>query len=187
MTYSTFTNEYDLIIKFKKRDEKAFRYVFNMHYKALVYFTYKIVNDQQEAEDITTDSFLKLFDRCANFSSASTIRNFLYITCRNAAFDLLSKKKTEAKTKDALMAILDKEEDPLAETDPNLLPFILTEMDKLPPRCQSVFRLRLLEGLSTNQVATKLSMKYQTVCNQLDIAVQRIKKGIKLNVNLDML
>ncbi len=48
---------------FRERTGKDFSTLYKKYYPKLVYFTSKICNDTQRAEDISTDSFMAAFDK----------------------------------------------------------------------------------------------------------------------------
>ena len=94
MKENPFKNEIALIKAFHSRDERAFKFIFEQGYKKLCIFSYKIVRDEEEACDIVSESFLKLFSKPEQFSSMGRIMSFMFLCCRNASFDKLAKAKT---------------------------------------------------------------------------------------------
>jgi hypothetical protein len=52
---------------FRERTGKDFSTLYKKYYPKLVYFTSKICNDTQRAEDISTDSFMAAFDKIEKY------------------------------------------------------------------------------------------------------------------------
>lgn len=173
-----FKSEFEFISAFHKEDKLAYKAIFKAFYKELVYFTFKLTNDKEVAEEIVSDSYMKLFSRGKNFPSIANIKSFLYITCRNAAYDHLSKEKTRSSRMHEL-TYLSTEEDmtPMdyERMNAELMARIYNEINNLPPQSQRVFRMRVLQQQDPGLVAQKLGISYQTVLNQTSIAINRLK------------
>src|SRR5258706_968710 len=168
-----------IIAAFKQKDPKAFRYVFTLQRKPLVYFAEKILGIREEAEDIVADSLMKLLARHADLHSFPEIRSFLYVVTRNACLTFLKRSKRVSVSQKEFSYWSDKEEEILhtfyrAE--------VLAELDKeiqlLSKKCRNVFQLAFYEGLNTNEIAAKLGLAVQTVRNQKMKAVGIIKTGL---------
>ena len=85
--------ELNIIAAFKEKDAKAFAYIFKLHRKALVYFAEKILGIREEAEDIVADSFMKLWEKHADFETLAQIKSFLYVVTRNSCLNFLKYSK----------------------------------------------------------------------------------------------
>lgn len=173
-----FKTEVEFIVAFHKEDKQAYKAIFMTYYKELVYFSFKLTNDKGVAEEIVSDSFLKLFDRGKNFPSVANIKSFLYVSTRNASYDYLSKEKTRHSRMSELTYLTNEEDHtPIdyEQMNAELLARIYREIDNLPPQSQRVFRLRVLQQEEPGEVAKLLGISYQTVLNQTSIAINRLK------------
>src|SRR5689334_21843027 len=74
---------------FKKGSKEAFEEVYNTYHLQLYYFVRKITGNPEEAEDITSETFVKLWQLCARFETLQNIKAFLFIAARNASLDYL--------------------------------------------------------------------------------------------------
>ena len=166
-----------ILSAFKKRDSHAFAYIFKLHHKPLCYFAEKLLGEQQEAEDIVADSFMKLWAKHADFESFAAIKSFLYVTTRNACFNFLKySKRVSASQKDYSYWSNNKEEEILhIMFKAELLAELSREIESLPKKCRNIFKLSFFDGLSTTEIAEKLGLSDQTVRNQKSKAVQLIK------------
>jgi RNA polymerase sigma factor (sigma-70 family) len=81
---------------FKERAGKDFSTLYKKYYPKLVYFTSKILNDQQKAEDISTDSFLAAFEKIHKYEKEkSQFSTWLFTIAKNLALqDIKPGKKT---------------------------------------------------------------------------------------------
>lgn len=87
-------SEHEVI--FKERTGKDFNTLYKKYYPKLVYFTAKICNDQQKAEDISTDSFMAAFEKIDKYEKEkSQFSTWLFTIAKNLALqDIKSTKKT---------------------------------------------------------------------------------------------
>src|SRR5687767_5022335 len=75
-----------IIEDFKKGSTRALNYIYNLFYNPLCYFAGQLVS-KEEAEDIVTDTFVKLWLKHEDFHSLQGIKAFLYIAVRNSCLD----------------------------------------------------------------------------------------------------
>lgn len=81
---------------FKERTGKDFNFLYKKYYPKLVYFTSKILNDQQKAEDVSTDSFIQAFEKINIYEKEkSQFSTWLFTIAKNLALqDIKTSKKT---------------------------------------------------------------------------------------------
>lgn len=169
--------ELKIIAAFKQRDAKVFAYIFKLHRKPLVYFAEKILGIREEAEDIVADSFMKLWDKHADFDSLPQIKSFLYVVTRNSCLNFLKySKRVSASQKEFSYWADNKEEEILhIMYQAELLREINSEIEILPPKMREVFELSFFQELPSSEIADKLGLSVKTVRNQKAKAVRIIK------------
>ena len=182
-----------IIAAFKNRDAKAFAHIFRMHRKPLVYFAEKILGIKEEAEDIVADSFMKLWDRHADFDSLPKIRSFLYITTKNACLNFLKYSKRVSDSQKEYSYWADNKDDEILHIMymGELLAMLNKEIDILPRKCMNIFQLAFYEGLGTNEIAARLGLSVKTVRSQKAKAVELIrisafKKNLLVSVAISL-
>lgn len=75
-----------------------FKALFDKSYAGLVFYSFKIVGDRQDAEDIVQDAFVNYWNQKKAVSEeVNAIKSFLYNTVRNASFNLLRHQKVVRK------------------------------------------------------------------------------------------
>jgi RNA polymerase sigma-70 factor (ECF subfamily) len=81
---------------FKERTGKDFSSLYKKYYPKLIYFTAKMCNDQQKAEDISTDSFLIAFEKIEKYEKEkSQFSTWLFTIAKNLVLqDIKIEKKT---------------------------------------------------------------------------------------------
>ena len=168
------------IEEFRKGNEKSMIYFFDLHFKALVYFSARLSQDDIEAEDIVSDCFLKLWQRRADFQTAQNIKAFLYISCRNACLNFLEHLKVRSAAQETYFRQLEEGEETILYDiiKTELLDIVNKEIEKLPGKMQEIFKLIYFEGKKTGEIADALDLSVQTVRNQKGKAIEMLKTAL---------
>ncbi|MBO9201411.1 MULTISPECIES: RNA polymerase sigma factor [Niastella] len=175
--------ENQTVINFQHGDEKAFEKVFKAYYSSIVVFTKKITGNQDEAEDITTEVFLKLFQRNTQFKDEPGIRAFLYVSARNSCLNYLKSKK--AHDRSHLEIAKRMENDTLLEYEYSIKAEIVETIHKaienLPDECRKIFKLLYYDELKPAEVAALLQISVNTVYVQKSRAMQVLRLRLSEN------
>jgi RNA polymerase sigma-70 factor (family 1) len=173
-------NDINLLERFRNGDEIAVRELYEIHYRPLCYFNQKIVQHMQEAEDISTEIFLKLLHKKKDFESLQEIKSFLFTASKNACLDFLRKEKQQQKSQDRISFIIDIDENLIEQEmlSAKVLQTIYAEIESLPKQCKQVFKAIFIEGKSTAVIAEEMGLSPQTVLNQKTKALRIIRSAI---------
>ena len=127
--------------------------------RPLRYFAYAIVRNKEAAEEIVSDSFVKLWEARVTFSSSEKIKAFLYIVTRNACLHFSASPKNHISfLREGVDELIRSSEDLSADmTKAQLLELLYVEIEKLPRQEASIFRMSYLEGLSTQEICERLN------------------------------
>jgi len=158
-------NDIELLQALQKRDAKAFEQFYNQAVVGLCYFLENRVGDKPAAEDIATDSFIKVFKRIDDFPSIGKLKSFLYTTANNAAIDHINAKKRHNVSHEEI-GYLSKGVEENVEVQfirAEAMQAIYREIDNLPPQCREVVRLSIIEGQTIQEVAEEMNISYKTV------------------------
>lgn len=167
----------DLLLRFTARDPDAFAEVFNRYYSRLLHFARRFVS-LEVAEDILSETFLKLWHRVDQFTSFAAVEQWLRVTTRNACIDQLRKAQADD-TRTAQYAALSTDQYDAAYVEASLeaLLFarILHAIDKLPPQTREVVKLAFVDGLSVDDIAHKLGLSRQVVYNKKSLGLKALR------------
>jgi RNA polymerase sigma-70 factor (ECF subfamily) len=176
--------ENDLINRLASGDADAFTTVYRQHYQRVYYYAKTFLPDKHDAEDITADTFIKLWNRRDSFKSISGINSFLHITARNSCYDFLRHNKVVAeKQADIIRQIELHSGSELFRTKEELIRLVEKEVDKLSARMKQIFYLSFNEGLTPAQIAETLKVSVQTVSNQKTTLLKILKRELSHNAS----
>ena len=165
-----------VINNFRKGDQKALRHIFAELYPTLCYFACKYVQDKDEAEDITQEVFIELWNQREKFTGISHIKTFLYISVRNRCLNVLKHQR-----------VIGKYEQEQLSDDVGTIAFedhliqaevtgkIKNAVDSLPEQ-QKKITLLSIQGLKNHEIAEDLQISVNTVKLQKKIAYRKLRE-----------
>lgn len=172
------TNYNIVLEQLKKKDKKAFEELFKSQYEPLVQFTYKYLNDIDEAEEVVQETFYKLWEKSREIDIEISLKSYLYQSVRNASLNIIKHKSVERKyIKDSLH---NKENSTVNFMEIDELKTKISEaVSQLPPACKEVFELSRYEQKKHKEIAEQLNISVKTVENHVGKALKILKKSLK--------
>ncbi|MBX2921650.1 MAG: RNA polymerase sigma-70 factor [Chitinophagaceae bacterium] len=170
----------NIVERLNNGQQQALDRLFAQYYRSLVYFAMRIIKNQEEAEDIVIESFSKLWNNRERMESVQNIKGFLYLTTRNACVDYL---RAQTKTRDIqkelrLLADPFIQDMDIETTRAETLRYIYEEMEKLPYQCRNVFKLSVIKGLKSRDIASELNISVSNVTSQKSRAIQLLRTAL---------
>jgi len=176
----------DLVNDFREGDDLAFVVLYNRHKRNLVFFCFKMVQDQNTAEDIAQEAFLKVYLKRTKLQRDGNFKSFIFTIARNLCLNHLRNHKnnvvldTETVLKNELFV-----EDPFHKNiDKN---DILTRaLAQMSVNYRELLILREYEGFSYGEIAVLTNLSESAVKSKLfkarkklrEIIIPFIKEGV---------
>lgn len=164
---------------FRERTGKDFSTLYTKYYPKLVYFTSKITNDPQKAEDISTDSFMAAFEKIEKYEKEkSQFSTWLFTIAKNLALqDLKSDKKTmsldiefddEGTTmKDFIQEDDNDNDNHIHEIHAMKAEIMKKHIANLKNPYRDVIEMRELKKMSYKDISDRLNLNLSTVKSQI--------------------
>lgn len=179
----------DLLLLAKKGDGRAFEQIVLQTERAVYNLALSIVKKKEDAEDVTQETYLRLWRAASEIKLESSLKLYILRTARNLALDLIRKnsKRDEIDT-----VILDAEgefEIDIADDSPDSRPdesylrkiekeVVRQSIEELPSAAREIIVLRDIEGLSYTEIAEMLGLAEGTLKSKLFRARERLRKII---------
>lgn len=184
LLYKNDDNRSDFFASFQKGEERGYAHYFHKFHSALCHYAENFLRDKDQAEDMASDSLIKLYQKRETIQSEVTIASFLYTTTRNACYDRLRRGKVEA-THAAHVRyhgeeILPNAQDLLIRTE--TLRLLAQAVEELPPAMRTVFTQFYYEGKSYHEIANDLGKSAHTIKKQKYRALELLRKRLGLGV-----
>ena len=151
----------DWLTAFNQGNSSAFRVIFENYNRLLFTCAVQLVKDKEQAEDIVSEAFAKLWQRHETFNNEDHVKAFLFVATRNACLNHLRhiQRKTASQSE---LSYLQKDKDDkdiiMDMIEGELLKKIYPLIETLPNKCRTIFKLIYFEDASTDEVAEKLKI-----------------------------
>jgi RNA polymerase sigma-70 factor (ECF subfamily) len=174
-----------LISAYLRGEEKSLEVLIGRYLKPIYSFTYRYIGNSQDAEDITQDTFIKVWRHLKKFDQEKKFRTWIFSIAKNTCIDFFKKKKTIPFSK------FEKEngENALLETlaDSSPLPDELLErrgigetlskaMENLSPKYRSVLFLRYNDHFNFREISEIFNEPIHTIKSRHRRAIILLKK-----------
>ena len=168
-------------------DISSFEELFLSYYPQMKRYTLHFIQDDEEANDLVQDVFLKLWDKRDSIKDKNKEVAFMFTLLRNKCLNCLKKKVIEGKymqrqihfeTERLYHLNLDQSNEFESMKDRLSIEFdsLISEM---PEKCGQAFRLKWFEGLKIKEIAERMNISTTMVDKHLakgmDIARRKFK------------
>ena len=169
-------------------DEETYIFLFREYYISLCAYSRRYVGRKDIAEEIVSDTFLKIWEYRKTISINTSVKAYLFNAVYNNSLNYLRKLKTENKLTQYFLETSSENmglEVTFAEIEAQSL--IMENMGtkieeavcRLPEQQQRVFRLRRFEGKKTREVAEIMGLSVKTIEMHLSKATLNLRQNLK--------
>jgi len=176
-------NELLYFNNFKKGQEYAFEYFFNCYYNSILGFCIQFLNDQEEANGITQESFLNLWLNRENVATINGIKSFLYTYAKSKCLNTIRHQKVKEKYKTERLKEKERALDIEILESMNFDTLALTELEELihksiqelPVKTKKVFLKKRFENKKNQEIADELQVSLKSVEAHMTKALKALK------------
>ncbi len=154
-----------LAVRARGGDAGAFGLLYDRHVEAIFRYVYYRVRNDAEAEDLTSEVFMRALRAIPRYEPRQAFLAWLYRIARNAVIDRARRGGRQVSFEDALQhpsvdKIVEPDSEILARSDSDSL---RSALNHLTPLQQEVIVLRFLEGFSTQEIARIVGKREGTI------------------------
>jgi RNA polymerase sigma-70 factor (ECF subfamily) len=180
--------DYELVQKALDGDEKAFTRLLGRYKDAIYFMLLKMVNNRNDAEDLTLEAFGKAFKNIHQYSPTYAFSTWLFKIASNNCIDFLRRKKgtyvtienNESGQNNEAVRLKSKEPDPEEKLIRQQKAILLHRVvRRLKPRYRMLVELRYFREYSYEEIAKELDLPLGTVKAQLFRAREMLFKMIE--------
>ncbi len=174
--------------KNKQQNREAERIIFEQYYKRVYYAAYYVIKDQDLAEDITQETFMKAFKNLHTVQDVEKMGAWLSIIATRTAIDHLRRlnKWNDFTTSDVYIdtGADTTRLDYVSTVETGLekayvKELLLEEIDKLKPDHKEVLLLFYHHDLTYEEIAAILDVQLATVKSRMFRAKKKLKESIE--------
>jgi RNA polymerase sigma-70 factor (ECF subfamily) len=182
----------ELVARAKQKDFAAFEELLDRYEDKVFRLAYRFVRNETEAKEILQDTFLSIWRKLDTFKGDAQFSSWLYRVAANAALMRLrtQRRHQEISTEELPSGYLDnlgplpppgenwaKRPDEQLQSE-ELRRYIQAAVDALPELYRTVFLIRDVDGLSTEETAEVLGISVPTVKTRLHRARLALRDAI---------
>jgi RNA polymerase sigma-70 factor (ECF subfamily) len=175
--------------KFKEKTGQEFHSFYKKYYPKLIYYTSKMCPDKQEAEDISTESFIIALQKIDKYDSTKAkFSTWLFIIAKNLTLQKIKDNKK--------FISIETEVDDEGTTMKDFIPYeesseiqhtiiakkskiMLEYIEKLEQPYRRVIQMRELKKMPYRSIATELNTNENTIKSQIRNARIILRKMVK--------
>jgi len=157
----------------------AFDQVYDLYVHRLFSFTFKILKNEAEADDIVQEVFVKIWESKHQLEETKQLHSYIFTIAYNCSIDLIRKRINNHKYIEYLKKLSVREAEPIgiSELEYNELKGQVDNLiSKLPERQKQVYLLHREQGLTYPEIAVRLSISKNTVENHMVKALHSLRR-----------
>ncbi len=179
-----------IIERCRQHDLEAFDELVRMYERRIFNFALRLSGNHHDAEDITVETFIRVFNAIANFRGDATFSTWLFRIAHNVFLDMRKKEKAHPHTSLQDVLELDESEVTRQVEDPGPLPERLAEdaelsqllrraIDELPDYQKTMVLLYHTQNKSYEEIAEIMHLPIGTVKSRLNRARIALKSKLE--------
>lgn len=156
---------------------KTFEKLFLLYYPKVKAFINSILDDEETAEDLSQDTFIKLWTYKSSFSQVQNLNAYVYQTAKRTLYTYLDNKLNPP-----TIGIDNAREVPSVEEIEEIVysheleSLINRAIDAMPPQRKQIFQMSRKEGLSNEEISKRLNISKRTVETHISTALATLRK-----------
>jgi RNA polymerase sigma-70 factor (family 1) len=141
--------------------------IFNEYYDRLVYFSLKILDDKQDAEDAVQEAFVRYWNNKDKVSQElPSIRSYLYATVKNISLNVIRHRQVVKNFEQQTLSPATENQIINNIIQAEVLTKICKAMETLPDACRRISRMGYIDGMKNLEIAKELGISVNTVKSQ---------------------
>jgi len=176
------------VTKARAGDADAYRVLVERHSRALFRLAFRMTGNEQDAEDVVQESFLRAYRQLGKFDERASFGTWLYRIAMNCSLDLVRSKKrrseqiapSDPELDDPVLAL------PSHDPTPDRMAMsgevrdrVAAAMNELSASERTAFVLRHFEGMCIEDVSRVLGCQPGAAKHSVFRAVQKLRRALE--------
>ena len=166
----------------RKGERSALEQLYKLYYSDLFLYALRLMEDKALAEDAVQDTFIDLWNYRTQLGAVQKLKFYLIRSVRNQCIKLIKKEKQTEDLEEVHPFKVSIQPEELELNDPSdATKKRLEEAFKaLSPRQREIIYLKYYNNLDYEEIATLLSINYQSVVNHIHKSILKLRKAAVL-------
>ncbi len=169
------------VARAKSGDSEGFRLLVERHSRSVFRLAYRITANEQDAEDVVQETFLRAYRQLGHFEARSSFSTWIYRIAANCALDVVRTRKRHAAGEDVESLDL-----PAGAPLPDRIAYssqvqekVAGALGELSEQERTAFVLRHFEGLSIGEISAVLGTGESAAKHSIFRAVQKLRRALE--------
>jgi RNA polymerase sigma-70 factor (ECF subfamily) len=171
--------EKDRLHRFREGDESAFEQIFRLHQRAVYGWVLRIVRDPAAAEDLTVESFWRIYQARARFDPSQGFEGWARRIASRAALDWLRAVRPTCALPDEASAVMAAPVRADPATTAEIRARTAQAFAQLSPKLRIAATLALIEEVPQKEIAAALGISLAAVKLRVFRAVRQLRKDLE--------
>jgi len=168
----------------RKLTRDGLQALMNLYSHGLFLFVRGIVRNNETAEELVSDVFVKIWNKRDQFASIRSIKSYLFILARNESISYIRRNKrlkiiNIEEVDDYYFTPLESDGSELF--DQEMIDRSNRAIESLPVKCKMAFSLAKVNGLKYREIAEIMGISPLTVKNHIAYALEKICSELGLS------
>lgn len=171
--------EIECLANLSKGDHSSYELLFIAYHPKIYHFLCGFIKNEEEAYDMTQEIFYKVWVNREMMGEVKSFKAYLFTMARHMIYNhyehnLVKEKYTLSQL--VQPEIYEPEQDIFAKDLSLLIDLMISQM---PEQRQRVFTMSRREGLSSDEIASRLNIHKRTVENHISNALSDLRKALQ--------
>lgn len=174
------------VARVRAGDPEAFRELVERHSTRLFRLAYRMTRNEETAEDVVQEAFLKAYKRLSGFDARSSFATWIHRIAANCAVDVLRRRKRETERLGRPEALDDGPEPAASDPRPDRLAQsremevrLDRALEQLTPMERTAFELRHFEHRSIAEIGRVLGARTSATKQAVFRAVRKLRRELE--------
>jgi len=172
-----------LVSRIMSGDKQAFRLLIKQHERLVSHMVSRLVNRNEDREELCQDAFLKVYEKIGEFNFQSKLSTWIATIAYRMAINHLRKKKiaiSDIPEEESFTAHFISQDDPQGSMeDTEIEAMTLQLIDQLPPHYKTILTLYHVDQMNYGEIGEVTGLPEGTVKNYLFRARNLLKEKVK--------
>lgn len=176
---SKYFTDAELFAAIKRDDTEALGYIYDRYCRLVYGLAFKMLANQQEAEDLTQEIFLLLWRKHNYNPSRGSLRNFLAMMTRSRAIDRLRARQSNQKFLQRCQQNMTFQTTPFEQVSQGeRRACVCDALRQLPSKQRQVLEMAYYQGYSQTEIARQLNTPLGTVKSWTRQGLLKLRKNL---------
>jgi RNA polymerase sigma-70 factor (ECF subfamily) len=170
----------------RQGDSEAFRVLVEQHSRSVFRLAYRMTGNEQDAEDVVQESFLRAYRQLGRFESRANFGTWLYRITANCSVDMMRAKqarhditRSESLDDTAEMTSADAPTPERLAASGEIQRRVADALAALSPLERAAFTLRHYEGRSIDEISRALNLGTSAAKHSVFRAVKKLRAALE--------